>query len=333
LTQDFLEGVSISLSEVLRRLSASRWLVPIFAAGGLVLGVLLWLVLPRVYVSECTVLPSSGDEAPMGGSLLTLAGTLGFSLPGALVPESHLFPTILKSERIIRDALRRPIDPADSSRGTLYDIVRDDDAPENVRMELAVERVRQQLLRVGLDEETGVVRVTVRMKDPTLANRTTELFLTELSEYLRLQRTARARASRVFVEGRRAEAAEKLAAIEDEMRSFRESNRKINNSPDLLLEEGRLLRDLRVQEEVFLELTRQFELARIEEQKATPILEVLDPPTIHYAPKDPKLPLLAWIGLLVGVFLGTLVAVVFESPKAAFSGALAGAHSLLGFRG
>jgi uncharacterized protein involved in exopolysaccharide biosynthesis len=334
LTQDVLEVTSISLSEVVRRLSASRRLVPISAGVGLVIGVLLWAVLPRTYVSEATLLPSTGDEASMGGSnLLSIAGSLGFNLPGAAAPESHLFPTILKSERIIRNALGTSINAADPSQGTLYDIVRNDGAPENVRMELAAERVRHELLRIGLDEETGVVRVTVRMSDPILANRTAEIFLNELSEYLRRERTAQARENRVFVESRRADAGERLSVMEENLRAFRETNRKLSNSPDLLLEQERLIRDLRIQEEVFLELTRQYELARIEEQKATPILEILDPPTIHYAPRNPKLPIFGGVGLLAGLFLGSLIAVVFESPRNAAAGALAGAQSLLGFRG
>lgn len=331
---DVLEITSIRLSEVVRRLSVSRWIVPSTAVAGFLFGVILWWVLPRTYVSEATILPSSGeDRSPVGGSLLSLAGTLGISLPGSVAPESRLFPTIVKSERLVRNALATPIDPTDESKGTLFDVVRDDDAPEALRIELATSHLRENVVRIGLDEETGVVRLVVRMADPQLANRTAQIFLDELSGYLRHERTAKARQSREFVEGRREAAAAKLGEMEEHVREFRETNRKINNSPDLLLEQERLLRDLRVQEEVFLELTRQYEIASIEEQKATPALEILDPPTIHYAPRQPKLPVLAGVGLLVGIFLGSLVAVFFESPKDSARGAFLGARALLGLRG
>jgi uncharacterized protein involved in exopolysaccharide biosynthesis len=331
---DELEITSISLSEIVRRLAASRRLVPICAGGGLAVGVLLWAILPRTYVSEATLLPSSSEEgSAMSGSLLTLAGSLGISLPGASAPESRLFPTILKSERIIRNAMKTRIDPAKPEKGTLYEVVQDEGDPEPLRLELAAERVRYEILRAGLDEETGVVRVVVRMNDPILANRTAQIFLDELSTYLRHERSAKARGNREFVEGRRTEVSAKLARAEEELRAFRETNRKINNSPELVLEQERLIRDLRVQEEVFLELSRQFEIASIEEQKATPVLEILDPPTIRYAPKNPKLPIFGGVGLLAGIFLGSLVAVAFENPRATATGALSGAQSLLGLRG
>lgn len=330
---DNLEITSISLGEIVHRLSTSRRFVPALAGVGLVLGLVAGLVLPKVYVSEATLLPSSEDEGGLlGGNLAGLAGTLGISLSGVNVPESHLFPAILKSERILRESLATPIDSTNAALGTLYDHVADDGDPEDVRLELAVQRVRQEILRVGLDEETGIVRVTVRMNDPHLANRANEIFLARLTGYLKHERTAQSRDNREFVEGRYKEAKTELSRAENDFAAFREANRKINNSPELLVSESRLYRAVRVQEEVFLELTRQYELARIEEQKATPVVEVLDPPTLHRMPGSPKLPIFAGIGLLAGAFLGSLLAVGFENPMASGRAAVSALQSLFGRR-
>ncbi len=333
MSRDELEVTSFGLDEVVQRVSTSRRLVLITAGIGLALGLVLGLVLPKVYVSEATLLPSSEEEAGLlGSNLAGLAGTLGISLSGVSVPESHLFPAILKSERLIRSALATPIDSSSAARGVLGDFVADDGDPEDVREERAVDRVRQEVLRVGLDEETGIVRVTVRMNDPVLANRANGIFLHRLAEYLKHERTAQARENRLFVEGRHQEAQRELAQVENELAGFREANRKIDNSPDLLLAEARLYRRVRVQEEVFLELTRQYELARIEEQKATPIVEVLDPPTLRRIPGSPKLPVSAGIGLLAGVLFGSLLAVAFESPRATGRATRAALTALFGQR-
>ncbi len=333
MSREVFEVTSIGLGEMVQRFSASRRIVFIAAGIGLVLGLLLGIVLPKVYISEATLLPSAEEEPGLlGSNLAGLAGTLGISLSGVSVPESHLFPAILKSERLIRAALATPIDSSDASRGILNDFVADDGDPEEVREERAVDAVRREILRVGLDEETGIVRVTVRMNDPVLANRANTIFLSRLAEYLKRERTAQARENRVFVEGRHREAAQELARIENELAAFRESNRNISNSPELLLTEGRLYRRVRVQEEVFLELTRQYELARIEEQKATPMVEVLDPPTLRRIPGSPKLPVFAGIGLLAGVLLGSLAAVGLESPRASFRATRAAIEALLGPR-
>ena len=42
-----LDATSLTLEELARRLTASRWLVPAAAAAGAIVGALIWLVVPR----------------------------------------------------------------------------------------------------------------------------------------------------------------------------------------------------------------------------------------------------------------------------------------------
>jgi uncharacterized protein involved in exopolysaccharide biosynthesis len=327
-----LDTPSIDLGELVARIVAGRRILPLCAGAGVALAVAGWQLLPRTYVSEATRLPSTGDDASsMPGSLLSLAGTLGLSVPGGAVPESHLFPAILKSERVLRGVLQSPVDPGDLARGTLFERVADDRAAESVQMELAVETVRREILRVSLDEETGIVRVGVRMRDPFVAQRTADVLVTKLEEYLARERSARTRRSQEFVESRRTEAEAELRGAEKRLEQFRDANRRITNSPELMLAEGRLIRDVRVQEEVFLELTRQHEIAKIEAQKAMPIVEVLDPPTLRHAPESPRLPVLLGIGLLLGIMVGSVLAAVRDDARRALP-ALLSMFRLLGGR-
>jgi uncharacterized protein involved in exopolysaccharide biosynthesis len=309
------EATSFTLEELARRLTASRWLVPGSAAAGAILGALLWLVLPRTYVSESTLLPSTANETSPGMDLREIAGTLGVPVAKSSAPESHLYPVILKSERLLREALATPLDPASPS-GTLYDEVRDDGVAEEFRMETAVQDLRAHVVRVGLDEETGIVRVIVRAGTTDLAWRTNGILLERLGAYLANERSARSRENREFVTGRRQEAASDLAAAEEALREFRVNNRQVVHSPDLQLVQGRLVRDVRMEEELFLELTRQLEIARIEEKKSAPILEILDPPTRHNRPAAPKVFLTIGVGLVVGLLAGALVALAADGSLA-----------------
>jgi uncharacterized protein involved in exopolysaccharide biosynthesis len=310
------DPIAITVRELVLRIQVSRRVIPVFAAVGLALAVAAWLLLPRTYTSETTLLPSSGDDtSAIPGGLLTMAGTLGIRVPGASVPESHLFPAILKSERVLREMLAAPVDASDPRSGTIYDRVSDTGVRAEARMEATIARVREEILRVGLDEETGIVRVTVAMTDPHLAHRTAGVLVSGLESYLATERNVRSRHNLDFVTQRREEASLQLAAAETRLRDFRDRNRRITNSPELMLEEGRLIRDVRVQEEVFLELTRQMEIAGIEAEKSTPILEVLDPPTLRIVPRSPKLPILIGIGGLVGILIGTIAAALLDSPR------------------
>ena len=48
----------------------------------------------------------------------------------------------------------------------------------------------------------------------------------------------------------------------------------ITQSPNLLLEQGRLMRNIEIQQNVYIELTKQLELAKIDEIKDAPILNI-----------------------------------------------------------
>jgi len=323
------EATSFTLEEVVRRLGASRRLLPGCAIAGAALGAILWLVLPRTFASESTILPTTAEPAPPGTDLREIAGSFGVPVASTAVPESHLYPAILKSERILQDALATPLDPAEPGGRTLYDEVRDDGVAEEYRLETAVLDLRAHVLRVGLEDETGIVRVVVRARTADVARRANEILLERLADYLATERSARSRENREFVASRRDEAAAALARAEEALREFRVANRQIAHSPDLQLVEGRLVRDVRTDEELFLELTRQLEIARIEEKKSAPILEVLDPPTRHNRPASPKVFLTIGVGLVVGVLAGAFAALAADGSA---RGAVRALRVLLGAR-
>lgn len=316
---DANDSTSIEMGEFVRRLARSRRVVALFGAAGLALGVLVALVLPRVYICEATLLPASQDGGTSFDSdLLGLAGSLGVSLPGNAAPESRLYPAILKSERLLRAALLAPLDStsaAGSASPTLLGRLGPKRGDDRVRLERAVDRVRRSVLRVSFDEETGIARVVVRLSTPELAQRTCGILLEELATFLGTERARKARDNRTFVESRRTEASGDLQQAEESLRRFRDANRRVAGSPDLLLEEARLTRSVRLQEEIYLELSRQHEIARIEEQKATPILEILDPPTPRYDPAFPRLPIFAGMGMLAGILLGSWIAAFRPDPR------------------
>lgn len=88
--------------------------------------------------------------------------------------------------------------------------------------------------------------------------------------------------------------------IEEELRALES---EIGKLPELGMEMARRLRDVRIKEVVYEELTKQLELARIAEAKDMPVVEVLDvavPPDRHSRPRR-------GLTALAGAFLGGIV--------------------------
>tara|TARA_Y100001935_G_C17075428_1_gene393683 strand:- start:136 stop:675 length:540 start_codon:yes stop_codon:yes gene_type:complete len=77
-----------------------------------------------------------------------------------------------------------------------------------------------------------------------------------------------------------------------------------------MLEEERIERDVEVQKGVYLTLKQQLELAKIEEIQESNIVQILDYPTIPYAPSNKNIitsTLLSIIfGITTGIFIGFL---------------------------
>ncbi len=96
-----------------------------------------------------------------------------------------------------------------------------------------------------------------------------------------------------------------LERLEESLKDFRETNRRIDTSPSLLLIHDRIQRDVEIQQGIFLTLKQQLELAKIEEVQKSSFVQVLDPPslplTISNLPKLSSYILGGFAGLLLGL--------------------------------
>ena len=63
---------------------------------------------------------------------------------------------------------------------------------------------------------------------------------------------------------------------EEKWSHFQKNHSVADDNPDVLLQKGRLLRNIEVNQQVYITLRQQFELNRIEELKERPVINVLD---------------------------------------------------------
>ena len=82
--------------------------------------------------------------------------------------------------------------------------------------------------------------------------------------------------------------------------------------PKVGLEQGRLMRDLKVQESVYVLLTQQLEQAKIGEAQDTPVVQVLDRAVPAIRKSKPKIKLNMALAGAVSLFLGIFLAFFLE---------------------
>ena len=159
-----------------------------------------------------------------------------------------------------------------------------------------------------------IISVTVVGSEPQLSADIANAFIKELDRYNKETRSNKAKENRIFVMKQLTDSQAMLSKAENAVAMFNSRNRKIS-TPDLQSEKDRLLRTVKVQEEVFITLTKQLELAKIQEQEdqvSIEILEKADPPISRTSPKRSQNVISAGV---FGIFLFGALALVLERFK------------------
>jgi uncharacterized protein involved in exopolysaccharide biosynthesis len=276
-------AASTELGRHLRALVDARARIALFTAGATLATIVLALILPREWTARAVLLPSDDADGALPAQLSGLASSFGLQFPFGGAGQSDLYPDILTSERLLGGLLSTSFSWKEGAPPQpLVRILcpRDDDTYKTRRK--AIRRLLEHVVTATKDAETGIVTLEITTKSPKLSADVANALVAALESYLIELRQEEGRKNRTFIDGRVADVTGELSRAEDRLAKFREANRRLGGSPELQLQEIRLQRDVMIQEQVFLELTKQKEIAEIEEVKNTPVLKVLDeavPPT------------------------------------------------------
>ena len=93
---------------------------------------------------------------------------------------------------------------------------------------------------------------------------------------------------REFIEERISEVMGALKIAEIKLKKFKESNRRVERSPSLKLQESRLEREVSLQTTLYMSLKSQFENVKIEEVEEAAMIEVIDGPIVPFKITRPK---------------------------------------------
>jgi len=84
------------------------------------------------------------------------------------------------------------------------------------------------------------------------------------------------------------------------------------DTPDLQLDRGRLMRNVEVNQQVYITLRQQHELAKIEELKEAPVINILDKGEAAVEKTKPRRSFIVFISLLCSIFISVAI-VLFKN--------------------
>jgi uncharacterized protein involved in exopolysaccharide biosynthesis len=291
----------LRFEQVASAIWVERKRIIIFSLAAGLLALVISFLLPVYYKSSAVLLPET-DKSKLG-SLSQIAGIA--SLAGVNVPGgtdiSRLYPSILTSETVLRGVIEKEYVTERFSKPvnliTYFEL--DEPTPEE-NFEKALKNLRD-LMTTTLEAKTNIVTATVEMREPKLSADVLNAVIAETDKFMRLKKTTNASEQRKWIEERLTQVEVELRTAEENLKNFRERNRRVGDSPQLLLEQERLLREVQVKSTMYVELTKQAELAKIEEIKNITIVNVLDearPPVKKERPKRAINALIVFLAVL-----------------------------------
>jgi uncharacterized protein involved in exopolysaccharide biosynthesis len=267
------------------------------------------------FTTQASFMPQ-GSEAS-ASQLLALAGQFGVNVPN--VGGDELSPAFYEELLRSREILHRVASHAYMVEGigsvALTDLLEIEEDTEPLRVEEAIERLRDDVVSIQAGRETGILTIGVTTEWPDLSKAIAERLLAEIQVFNLETRRSQAAAERAFIEARVDSARLALTGAEDSMQAFLQANRRYEDSPELTFQAERLQREIVRQQQVYTGLVQSFEEARIAEVRDTPVITVLQAPYLPPGPDDRSLLLSIALGMVLGGMGGIVLAFLVEAVR------------------
>ena len=149
-------------------------------------------------------------------------------------------------------------------------------------------------------KDTGLFTIEVWMEDPLLAQSITDYIVNSIVKYTNVVKMDSWSKTREFYIQRLREVKIELDETETTLIKFQKENRRIIDSPDLIVDLVNLKRDVEIKTALFITLQNEYEFARIEETKDLTEFKILDKAMYPLEIVKPKKKLLLLVSLFVG---------------------------------
>jgi uncharacterized protein involved in exopolysaccharide biosynthesis len=166
-------------------------------------------------------------------------------------------------------------------------------------------------IAASVDDETGLMTITVTAGGPRLAASLAESFLDHFTTRVRDIRTEKVRERVQFVEGRFEEAEQGLEVAEDRLAQFLEQNQNPTTA-SLQFRRDRLQRQVSFKEQLYSELQSQLTQTRLDLQRRQPVVTIVEKASIPLNESGTSGVLIVLLSGIIGILLGGGSALLLE---------------------
>tara|TARA_B110000444_G_scaffold256960_1_gene294452 strand:- start:3972 stop:5030 length:1059 start_codon:yes stop_codon:yes gene_type:complete len=265
-----------------------------------------------LYQSISKVRSASGNTSHSSG----LAAQFGLSLPNQQTEMNWVYPEVVKSQTIAKLVLNREFDTQRFGLSKkLFQILLADDKIKNLDFNknfLDAFNSFTSMISISKNEKNGISSIIITTFEAKLAADVNQALIEELDSYQKSFNRKKTSKARQFISERIIDIEKELLLSEEKLKEFIGGNRRIQNSPTLLLGQQRLQREVSVLTSVFTTLKQQLETTKIEEVKESDYIVVIDPPLVPDQKIWPRKRSIVLMYLFLGTFAGVCMGFIKE---------------------
>lgn len=335
--------ITIDFKALFKVLWKEKWLIIaitlLFTIGG------TWYAFTarEEFVSEGKILPevTSGGNSSLGG-LANMIGIGGFELglknnTDAIRPD--LYPAVIESTPFYLELLNQNFQTKNGNYilfEKFYNLKIENNnkaEPEflikfkaNPKGIIIVNRITEERIKdlksrinASIDKKSGLITISVKMPDPVLAAEISKFAMGYLTEYVTNYRTEKLKQEVDFL-------GQKVASAKGEY--YKDQSRKASYAdqfyaPTIRLQSADIQRErlesqYKMSSNVYSELLKKFEEAKIKLQQETPIFQILDPPVVSNLKSEPKKSLIILGAAFIGVLMSFLIVIMSKGNYKTF---------------
>jgi uncharacterized protein involved in exopolysaccharide biosynthesis len=337
-----IEEEGINLLELWQNIKKQKYLIFLLVFIFSALGVMIALSTPNEYSSEVKLLPELDSKDGAGGlsKFKSLAGLAGVDLSSVNSTEAirpDLYPNILQSTPFLLEVLNQKVFvPKEKNTQILagYLEKHNDTFWKRLMKKIASDeiasssnsntpsdaikltKVQEELVRdlqgrvgASLDKKSGVISISAKMPNPVASAMIVTFTQKYITDYVTRYRTEKTLKEVAFLEKRSTEAKRRYDNALFNVSSYNDQNRSI--FLNVAKDEGKKLdNELQLSYNLYSEITRQLEEAKIKMSRETPIFKVLEPAQVPLKKSEPKRSVMVIGFAFLGLFLGMGYAII-----------------------
>lgn len=288
--------------------------ISLFTFLTIILSVIYLFLRQDLFISTSKI-TSSHNTGGQLSQMSNIASSFGITNPFSNSNEKYVYTDLIRSRYITLPLLEEKVSVNGGKYLALYILLTNSQDLHGVSEDQIKEIAHYRLLdmiKVNEDKKSGIFTINIVSDDPLFSYEINSRLIKSIDTHQKSHFKQKSFKTRLFIEKRISETKIELTKSENDLKSFMDSNRRIENSPTLLLEQQRLQRDVNVLTQVFTALKQQLESTKIEEVRDSDYVVIVDPPNIPLKTANAN-PFRVTLFAALGSFFISLLFVTFSN--------------------